>query len=200
VFRIEEIAEHPGMMPLSEGGLWKPPINPGWNYSLLSGVSNMFGLCNGHQINWITQPPRGIQEYKKYSMYYAEGLGFWVLRGDARSPQNGDVWHRLCFDNYDVNRGTSYLTNAGQHSTLRVQPPPYQQAWADMLLPDIYHSRNPAAPHCPGGLVGELPIFLGLMAFTVTRDNLAAVLPRTFTGGRWNVHAWQEACMWRALM
>lgn len=159
----------------------------------------MFGHCNGQQIGWLTQQPAGSQVYKKYSMYYADGLGFWVLRGDARSPQNGDDWHRLCFDSYDANRCTSYLTNAGQLSTLRVQPP-YPQAWATMLLPDIYHSRNPATPHHPGGLVGELPIFLGLMAFTITRDNLASVLPHTFAGGRWNVHAWQAPRMWRTPM
>jgi hypothetical protein len=124
--------------------------------------------------------------YKQFSMYYAEGSGFWVLRGDGRTPPPDDDWHKLRFDD---NRGSSYLTNAGQLSTLHVQPSTGQ--WASQLLPDIYHSRTPATREQPGGLTGELPIFLGLMAFTTTRENLQGVLPYTFSGGRWTTHTWQ---------
>jgi hypothetical protein len=121
-------------------------------------------------------------------MYYAEGSGFWVLKGDGRAPPSDDDWHKLRFDTYD-SRGSSYLTNAGQLSTLHVQP--YSEHWAHLLLPDIYHSRTLATREQPGGLTGELPIFLGLMAFTTTQENLQGVLPYTFSGGRWITHNWQ---------
>jgi hypothetical protein len=121
-------------------------------------------------------------------MYYSEGSGFWVLRGDGRAPPDDDDWHKLRFDTYD-GRGLSYLTNAGQLSRLYVQPNP--QDWADLLLPDIYHSRIPATPQRPGGLVGELPIFLGLMAFTMTPEHLQGGLPYTFVDGYWRTHPWQ---------
>ena len=125
-------------------------------------------------------------------MYYAEGTGFWVLRGDGRVPPDDDDWHKLRFDTYD-GRGLSYLTNAGQLSTLYIQPNP--PSWANLLLPDIYHGRNPATPQRPGGLVGELPIFLGLMAFSTKRENLQGVLPYSFTGGSWTTHPWQAPRM-----
>lgn len=124
-------------------------------------------------------------------MYYSEGTGFWVLRGDARDPPAGDEWHKLCFESYD-SKSTSYLTNAGTISTLRVQPSqsPY---WAHFLLPDIYHTRDIATRERPGGLVGDLPIFLGLMAFTTTREKIAGVLPCAFSNGNWKLHSWPEA-------
>jgi hypothetical protein len=128
-------------------------------------------------------------------MYYAEGSGFWVLKGDGRTPPPDDDWHKLRFDTYD-NRGSSYLTNAGQLSTLHVQP--YTEQWASLLLPDIYHSRTAATPELPGGLTGELPIFLGLMAFTTTREYLQGVLPRTFSADRWlATHNWQAPRAYR---
>jgi hypothetical protein len=128
-------------------------------------------------------------------MYYAEGSGFWVLKGDGRAPPPDDDWHKLRFDTYD-NRGSSYLTNAGQLSTLHVQPRTEQ--WASLLLPDIYHGQTPATREQPGGLTGELPIFLGLMAFTTTRENLQGVLPYTFSRGRWNAtHNWQTPRTYR---
>jgi hypothetical protein len=188
-FRIEEIAEHPHIAPrTTETGSWKPPLIPGGSYSLGTGTSNLYGCCNGHQISWLPRLPHGNRVYKQYSTYYAEGSGFWILKGDGRAPPPDEDWHKLRFDTHD-NRGSSYLTNAGQLSTLHVQP--YAGGWAHMLLPDIYHSRTPATRECPGGLTGELPIFLALVAFTTTAENLQGVLPYTFSGGRWGVHNWQ---------
>jgi hypothetical protein len=188
VFRIEEIAEHPHITPRTIRGSWRPPLIPGGSYSLAAGASNLYGYCDSHQISWLAHLPHGASIYKRYSTYYAEGSGFWILKGDARAPSPDDDWHKLRFDTYD-NRGSSYLTSAGQLPTLHVQPP--SQNWAALLLPDIYHSRTPATRECPGGLTGELPIFLALVAFTTSRENLQGVLPQTFSGGRWNSHSWQ---------
>jgi hypothetical protein len=189
-FRIEEIAEHPRITPRTSRGSWRPPLNPGWSYSLETGSSNMYGYCDGQQISWLAQLPRGALVYKQFSTYYAEGSGFWILKGDARAPPPDDDWHKLRFDTYD-SRGTSYLTNSGQLSTLHVQPTRASQNWAALLLPDIYHSHIPATPNCPGGLTGELPIFLALVAFSTAVENLQGVLPYIFKDGRWNSHNWQ---------
>jgi hypothetical protein len=188
VFRIEEIFEHPRITPRTIRGSWRPPINPGWSYSLGSGSSNLYGYCDGHQISWLSQLPPGASVYKQYSTYYAEGSGFWILKGDARAPPPDDDWHKLRFDTYD-NRGSSYLTNAGKLSTLHVQP--LSQNWAALLLPDIYHSRIPATRESPGGLTGELAIFLALIAFSTSRENVQGILPYTFSRGRWKTHDWQ---------
>jgi hypothetical protein len=46
-----------------------------------------------------------------------------------------------------------------------------------MLLPDIYHGPPYSAPGY-GGLTGDLPIFLGLLALSMKPDRLMTELPR----------------------
>ena len=191
MFRTEEIAEHPQITPRTERRSWRPPISPGWSYSLEAGISNIYGHCDGQKISWLSQLLPDTPVYKQYSIYYAEGTGFWVLKGDGRAPPKDEDWERLGFDTYG-DRGLSYLTNAGQSSTLYIQPDPSD--WAYILLQDIYHSRTPATPQRPGGLIGELPIFLGLLAFSTTRENLQSVLQYMFVTGQWNTHPWQTPC------
>jgi hypothetical protein len=187
-FRIEDIAENPLITPRTTRGSWKPPLIPGGSYSLGTGTSNLYGYCDGRQMSWLSQLPHGTRVYKRYSTYYTEGSGFWILKGDGRAPPLDEDWHKLRFDTYD-NRGSSYLTNAGQLSTLHVQP--HDGGWAHMLLPDIYHSRTPATRECPGGLTGELPIFLALVAFSTSRENLQGVFSYAFEDGLWGTHNWQ---------
>lgn len=56
-----------------------------------------------------------------------------------------------------------------------------------MLLPDIYHGA--AYPHTGyGGLTGELPIFLALLAFSMAPGHLANDLPNMMSGGSWRAH------------
>jgi hypothetical protein len=190
VFRIEEIAEHPRITPRTTRESWRPPINPGWSYSLGTVSSDLYGYCDGDQISWLAQLPHGASVYKQYSTYYAEGLGFWILTGDGRYPPTDDDWHELRFDTYD-DRGTSYLTNAGKLPTLHVQPAKGNGGWARMLLPEKYYSDRTATRDCPGGLTGELAIFLALIAFSTSRENLQGVLTYSFKDGRWNSHNWQ---------
>lgn len=135
------------------------------------------------QIREVPQLPRNAQRYKTFSVYYECGAGFWVLEGDARNPPVHDVFHRLQFNYHQHPPESSYLTNAGQYNMLRVQ---LQNAAADLLLPDIYHTNATASHVQYGGVVGELPIFLALMAFTTSREYLPSVLPHMFTAGRWN--------------
>jgi hypothetical protein len=153
------------------------------------GTSGRYWLCNGQQIEEIGECPAGSQLYKTYSVYYVGGVGFWILQGDARNPPPCNVFHKLQFDYYDSVGYTSYLTNVGQYSTLRLQP--QDRRWADMLLPNIYHSSTPTTSQQYGGVVGELPIFLALMAFSTSRGELPGVLPYMFRSGAWvPTHQW----------
>jgi hypothetical protein len=64
---------------------------------------------------------------------------------------------------------SSYITNAGEHNRLRTQRS--NQTWPKMLLPKHYHAPEPSRTsdeyHQYGGLTGELPLFLALIAFSV---------------------------------
>ena len=108
---------------------------------------------------------------------------------DACSPRDGDTWHPLRFDHH-ARTYASFVTNAGQHNTLRIQRE--DQAWTRMLLPDIYHTPVRTEDTRYGGLIGELPIFLALIAFSTSREYLPSVLPRVFIGGSWIVHPYQQ--------
>jgi hypothetical protein len=69
---------------------------------------------------------------------------------------------------------------------LRVQR--RDQAWPRLLLPDIYHTPTLTPHQQYGGLTGELPIFLALIAFSTSRDWLPNVLPTVFQNGAWVLH------------
>jgi hypothetical protein len=65
--------------------------------------------------------------------------------------------------------------------------------WPNMLLPDIYH--GPQTPYVQyGALKGELAIFLGLLAFSMSKDYVSQYLPSTFTNQQWNVHNIPRGC------
>ena len=121
-------------------------------------------------------------------MYYCEGFGFWVLRGDATNPYDssrGDAWHSLNFDYEDV--FSTYLTNAGQECSINWTRP--DQRWPRMLLPDVYHNpQKRTVTRQYGGLRGDLPIFLGLVAFSMPRNHLIQLLPQMLQGGIWGYH------------
>jgi hypothetical protein len=193
-FRIDEIAEHPdAYCHADKQGNWKPSVEHGANvnYTAGVGVSGKHWFCNGRVIEEITHPVNpSPQPYKTYSVYYIGGVGFSVLKGDARHPPVDEGWHPLQFAYYNENGCSSYLTNSGQSQTLRLQP--QNSGWADMLLPSTNHSHQKAKNMLEGGIIGELPIFLALMAFTTSRENLADVLPRMYANGRWvEGHEWE---------
>ncbi|KAF1937759.1 hypothetical protein EJ02DRAFT_47627 [Clathrospora elynae] len=194
IFQIDEIGENVNALAHhDEYGNWKPSTDAGANQNLYPrvGTSGRHWFCNGQRIREISQRPAGAQLYKSYSAYYVGGVGFWFLQGDARTFQPSNVFHKLQFGYYNNLDFSSYLTNAGQYSTLRCQP--HDRRWAHMLLPTIYHSDTPTTNPDYGGVVGELPIFLALMAFSTSREELPSILPHMFTGGSWApTHQWQR--------
>jgi len=153
-------------------------------------VSGKQWFCNGQQIREITRRPTRAELYKTFSVYYIGGVGFSILKGDARQPPDHDVWHPLQFAFYNDEDYSSFVTNAGQSHTLRLQP--QDRRWAHLILPTTNHTHVQASSPDYGGIIGELPIFLALMAFTTSREYLPAVLPHTFINGTWEpTHQWR---------
>jgi hypothetical protein len=197
IFQIDEIFEDLGGAPAlyDNFGAWQPTSGPHASHNFIPkvGASGRTWLCDGSQIYEVALP-RNAQLYKTFSVYYASGAGFWVLNGDARNPPDADIFHRLQFNYHTQTPESSFLTNAGQNNILCVQP--QDNRAARMLLPDIYHTNATASSPQHGGIVGELPIFLALMAFTTSREYLPSVLPYMFAGGNWiTTHTWQFASM-----
>lgn len=123
----------------------------------------------------------GATPYKSYSMFFCDGKAFSVLRGNAAESSYDEGWLPLCFE-HDRSDYSSYLTNARFEAALHCRQA--EQRWVTMLLPDVYHGRwIVPTPH--GGLKGELPIFLALLAFAIPVERLQHDLPSMFHSGAW---------------
>lgn len=201
-FRVDHMQEHPNHPPCCDTkGKWVPPRSKGGNILAAGDDSGKYWYCDGQFIHPVPALPEGSEEFKTYSLYYDEG-DFWIFEGDAsaelialgddNSEENtadgaDSDWHHLSFD-HEEQSCTSYLTNAGQNPRLRTQRP--DQTWPQMLLPEQFHA--PAAYQTTyqqyGGLTGELPIFLGLMAFSIRTNAVGYAFQICFREGAWNTH------------
>ncbi|KAF1848010.1 uncharacterized protein K460DRAFT_66994 [Cucurbitaria berberidis CBS 394.84] len=169
-------------------GRWKPSINGAAHVLVPGGVTGRLWYCDRSRIYEIAERPTGSKEYSTFSVYYVGGHGFWVLDGDATDPPDDDDWHPLKFDHSPTDY-SSFLTNAGANDTLRCQRA--DQTWPQMLLPDIYRTAASTTSPGYGGLTGELPIFIALMAHTTSRQYLPSVIPHMFNNQAWLEHAHQ---------
>ena len=212
-FRIDYIREHPSHKPLVDAvGTWYPPKSRGMNQMIGGGVSGLYWYCNGHSISQVAYLPDNCPHFKTFSVYHHKGI-FWASRCDATAVQVGDGdhdtayqdpgdvpegedegWHLLSFDYEDEENEqqtySSYITNAGQHNRLRTQRS--NQTWPRMLLPNHYHAPEPSRTNDEylqyGGLTGELPLFLALIAFSVDADFVGWALHTCFREQSWRTH------------
>ncbi|KAF1996974.1 hypothetical protein P154DRAFT_300093 [Amniculicola lignicola CBS 123094] len=181
-FRIDEIGEtEDSISHYNNSGQWYPSPENGAHIRTEGGVTHRWYFCDGQIIYEVRQLPVGAEHFKTMSMYFGGGSGLWVLDGDALVPPDDAVWHTLHFE-HSAEDYSSYVTFAAEHSTLRLQG----KGWPTLLLPDIYHTTSTHPEY--GGLKGELPILLGLVALSTSKDYLYSVLPTTFTQGEWQVH------------
>lgn len=143
--------------------------------------------------------PKECYPFKTFSVYYDDGT-FWITRGDASTQLigagdsnkesgtgHGEDWRRLTFE-HDGPTYASHLTNAGTNPRLRTQRP--DQDWPRMLLPEQYHALPSfhTAYRQYGGLAGELPLFLALMAFSADVSYVGWVFHACFINGIWGTH------------
>ncbi|KAF1954088.1 hypothetical protein CC80DRAFT_418342 [Byssothecium circinans] len=189
-FRIDEIVERGVSRPQNDGNIWRPSTRRGDNACIPGGASGKWWYCDGQGIRPMPGLPANSVPYKTFSAYYCGGFGFWILRGDATRPTGGEAWHPLSFD-YEETDYSTYLTNAGQRHTLNWTRP--DQFWPRMLLPTHYHdARRVTQDLRYGGLTGDLPIFLALLAFSMPPNQLTYMLPFMFQAGRWGFHSLQD--------
>jgi hypothetical protein len=138
----------------------------------------------------VQSVPQPLNHFKTFSVFYSGGGGFWVLRGDGTAPDPAECWMPLRFE--PGADGSSYLTPAGTGDTLQCQR--LDQSWPHKLLPNIYHGPCTQNQNY-GGLRGELPIFLALIAMSMDPANLSTWLPWMFQGSQWHAHALDHGCM-----
>lgn len=194
IFKIDEIRKHPDIRPSStSSGHWIPSTSIGYNYRSGGGISNTWWYNQRDQIRPVPAQsvPQPLNHFKTFSVFYSGGGGFWVLQGDGTAPGPSQCWMPLRFD--PVANGSSYLTPAGEGDTLQCQRS--DQHWPHKLLPNIYHGLCTQNPN-HGGLCGELPIFLALVAMSMGPTNLPQWLPWMFQGSRWHAHNLEHGCMY----
>jgi hypothetical protein len=194
---VDEIREGPTIVPLADNfNPWIPASVSIPNAHQLrgGGASGILFRCDGQRITSLgvqAADPQGCVFFKEYSVYYNQG--FWILAADATRISNDEHWGKLYFDHEDDY--SSYLTNAGENLTLACQR--QDQRWPRMLLPNIYHGPNTPFQQY-GGLCGELPIFLALMAFSIQRDHVNWWLQNSFVNGQWRTHHYGPGCEYLA--
>jgi hypothetical protein len=141
----------------------------------------------------VSTLPPGASHFQTFSVFYSDGFGFWVLRGDATSPHAAEAWHPLSFD-WDEHDYSAYLTNAGEERRLRAQR--IDQKWPHMLLPTTNQLPPTATYQGYGGLKGDLAIFLALIALSIPEPHLRQVLPQMFFQGAWATHRYTHGRKW----
>ncbi|KAF1967475.1 hypothetical protein BU23DRAFT_291197 [Bimuria novae-zelandiae CBS 107.79] len=189
LFRIDEIQESStATHVVDRHGIWHPSTETGdyeRKHDAGAGATGIWWYCNGQTIQRIDTFPQGSTHYQTFSVFYSEGFGFWILRGDATNPRRSEAWHPLSFD-HDEQDFSSYLTNAGTEKTLRCQR--VDQSWSGMLLPTTNQVRAVATSQAYGGLKGDLAIFLALLAQSMEPGKVTQTLYRMFREGAWVLH------------
>lgn len=194
-------------------GRWVPGSRQGQNTRATGiTVTDHAFFCDGLTVepeSVTSFPPHGSGHFKTFSIYYAEGQGFWIFMGDVLNPNpnpdDGEVWKPLCFsypqdysdllDNtQNIHDSSAYLTNAGERRALYTQR--QDQEWQDIILPNIYHAQTRHSPTGHGGLQGELAIFLGLLALSTEPEWVGRALPSMFVDGTWRIlsDSWHIHC------
>ena len=120
-------------------------------------------------------------------------VNFSALLKDVASYDAG--WRVISFDHVPQ-RNTSATYSSinvfGEEKHLAAGGSPI---WMRQLLPDEYnYQRTTPAGHpiqsttTSAGLIGSLPILIGLAAFSAPKDSLIAVLSNSVTPGAWKRH------------
>ncbi|KAJ4988630.1 hypothetical protein SVAN01_05921 [Stagonosporopsis vannaccii] len=192
IFQINEVREHPNVdETVDVNGHWMPSYVRGYNQPVTEGVTGTWWMCNGNRI-WPlpgSTPPQEAQVWKTYSVFFCGGHGFRVMRGNATDPSDGQAYHPLAFEHHSHDNWSSYLTNVMGSPTLCCHRE--DQVWTRMLLPNTYHGSLTAVQQY-GGLKGELPIFLALIAFSMPPDHLRTYLPAMMHNGAWQQFTMQN--------
>lgn len=111
-----------------------------------------------------------------------------VQQQQQSATHNLPSWARLRFQHLPARHAfRSFATPEGTAIRLQTQRPD-QAWWARRLLPEAYWAPNKAWTHVQekGGLVGELPLLMALVAFSVPTLYLETVFTECFADGSWD--------------
>ncbi|KKO99843.1 hypothetical protein THAR02_08065 [Trichoderma harzianum] len=148
--------------------------------------------------------PQYVTVYKQLSVFSCGPfLPIVVVNGDPLSvdPSTTDSLSRtpLLFHHPRDKEGISHAVHPDSNMQTGLGERKYvagaNPSWMPSLVPAIY--SNPYNPGPSTGLAGELPIILGLMAFSESKD-VEGGLDRTFLGdgvhrGKWRDRQWHRA-------
>lgn len=187
-------------MRTSRSGLWIPPKAHRSN----TGYEPLLFFHDGHATSTVTQLPLSVYTYSTWSIYHHSGV-IWTLDYDATTtavhdgrdtpyPQSTSVsqpheqvahlrddWASLSFNHLD--NLVSFAGRKLSQQTLRIRGP--NQHWALQILPDRYAASEHTQSDALGGLIGELPLLIGLMALSIPEAHLRIALPQLME------HPWQ---------
>lgn len=191
LFTIEPIRQSPHWTDRYEGGLWQPPRPRGSNVPVEAGRAFEY---NGGIVRGASPPYAGWENFRTYSFYCTEGQ-IYVYPGDAINRMVGDGWGNMpippatraapqpdddnfhwdwreltfVFPTHEDGSETSQARYRGGSTTIGVlrQQQSHLHDLAQ-LLPNRYLATQRLASgiQC-GGLVGEIPVLIALIAFSV---------------------------------
>lgn len=219
MFTIDELHPTAGIRQREDHAGWRPPRRRGSNGLGNRGDWLYFSGNTAQAVRPVplqagqTQPPN-IAPYKTCSMYYAHGV-IWIVPFDASEHQVGDGthgapddanipeysssdeesqtadWRSLSFSTTD-NRDSYAKTEALHGRMLSCRQD--QLSWHDQLLPDAYRSDTwiplTRAQDPRGGLAGDLPILLGLIALSGAegRARVSQTMGQCLQSDEWRAH------------
>lgn len=191
--------------PVRQSHVWYPPETAEGNERREGRTTGLMFKFDGHHVSRIAPEDPiwadSIDLYSTMSIYYDDGR-FWAVPYDATvmyalpeprdydeygaeivDPTEGHRWETLGFVHPPHLPGASYLMRNGDQAQLSVQRE--DQRWARTLFPEPLRApitisnrdmnRKPERRSL-GGMVGELPAILGLIALSVRADDVEEAL------------------------
>ena len=101
-----------------------------------------------------------------------------------------DDWAPITFSH--LQDYISYIGRRLDQLRLCIQRP--NQIWAQHILPDPYTAQEVRQSY--GGLIGELPLLIGLMALAIPEEHVQGHIPRA-TGNPWQVPNFARSAGWQ---
>ncbi|KAL8922276.1 MAG: hypothetical protein Q9208_005246 [Pyrenodesmia sp. 3 TL-2023] len=114
-------------------------------------------------------------------------VGFDAETKDVAEEPGG--WKVLSFNHTQDPQG-SWLSSIGVTGTQQLLAAPGSRHWMPQLVPEIYNydSRQIAAVPTSAGLIGDLPILFGLVAFSAPPEQLSRVMISCMRPNAWIHH------------
>ncbi|KAK1060889.1 hypothetical protein LTR74_011465 [Friedmanniomyces endolithicus] len=171
---------------------WKPPKRLGNNWR---GPATTYYHDGQNTTVHLGGLPTTAQRYNQYSVYHDHAY-IWAVDFDASQEKVGDGrddsadrvepeverqegevdnhdWETLTFHELSQYRSYAGLRLELQHLRLRSST----QIWPDQILPDTYRATQSTPHQGYGGLVGELPLLISLMALALPPSFVPTGLP-----------------------